>query len=396
MSLREKLEEIKAQAGQKGKADSYKLVLDDLLSKKDASGLRTFVDHIAGEDVPLVISRPLFQFLAEQIPTLSTDDHIAVATCFLDKVNPRVVSFEEQVALVRDNLGNLYESQDEWVLAARALAGIPLDSGIRVIDDHYKASKYLKIAQMFLAGEEGVEAEAYLHRASVLLTNVNDQALKLQYKACYARILDSKRKFLEAGLRYYELSQLDSKVVGEEDLLQALGHAITCAILAPAGPQRSRILATLYKDERSAHLPVFGILEKMFLERILRKEEVEKFEAGLQDHQKAVLSSGSTVLERAVQEHNLLSAGKIYKNITCSELGALLGIGSKEAESIASRMILEQRMKGTIDQVNELIVFSEGDLLLHLDTQIEDICIAASQAADTIITVHPEFYRPSH
>lgn len=33
-------------------------------------------------------------------------------------------------------------------------------------------------------------------------------------KVCYARILDSKRKFLEAALRYYELSQLEKREIG--------------------------------------------------------------------------------------------------------------------------------------------------------------------------------------
>jgi hypothetical protein len=46
--------------------------------------------------------------------------------------------------------------------------------------------------------------------------------------------------------------------------LYALTQAVVCAILAPAGPQRSRSLATLYKDDRTARLPVFPILEKMY------------------------------------------------------------------------------------------------------------------------------------
>jgi hypothetical protein len=51
----------------------------------------------------------------------------------------------------------------------------------------------------------------------------------------------------------------------------ALNNAISCTILAAAGPQRSRMLAQLYKDERSAKLSVFPFLEKVYLERILRK-----------------------------------------------------------------------------------------------------------------------------
>ncbi len=65
-----------------------------------------------------------------------------------------------------------------------------------------------------------------------------------------------------------------TRQVGEDDLEAALTAACTCCILAAAGPQRSRVLANLYKDERSARLPVFPFLQKVYLERILRRDEV--------------------------------------------------------------------------------------------------------------------------
>ena len=40
------------------------------------------------------------------------------------------------------------------------------------------------------------------------------EELELQYKSCYARILDSKRRFLEAATRYYELSQVGGRSAG--------------------------------------------------------------------------------------------------------------------------------------------------------------------------------------
>jgi COP9 signalosome complex subunit 4 len=76
--------------------------------------------------------------------------------------------------------------------------------------------------------------------------------------------------------------------------LQALNAAITCTILGAAGPQRSRMLATLYKaskhahtrprgsvqlchchvsavqDERAEQLPLYPFVERVYLERILR------------------------------------------------------------------------------------------------------------------------------
>ena len=61
--------------------------------------------------------------------------------------------------------------------------------------------------------------------------------------------------------------------------------------------------------------------------------------------------AGSTILDRAVTEHNLLAASKLYNNITFKELGALLQISPDKAEKIASQMITEGRMNGYIDQV---------------------------------------------
>ena len=54
-----------------------------------------------------------------------------------------------------------------------------------------------------------------------------------------------------------------------------------------AGQQRSRMLATLFKDERCQQLPAYSILEKMYLDRIIRRSELHEFEALMQTHQKA-------------------------------------------------------------------------------------------------------------
>ena len=62
--------------------------------------------------------------------------------------------------------------------------------------------------------------------------------------------------------------------------------------------------------------------------------------------------SGWTILERAVTEHNMIAASKLYTNIKFNELGALLQIPPGKAETIASKMISEGRMTGYIDQVS--------------------------------------------
>lgn len=120
------------------------------------------------------------------------------------------------------------------------------------------------------------------------------------------------------------------------------------------------MLATLFKDERCQQLPAYSILEKMYLDRIIKRDELREFEALLQDHQKALTADGSCLLDRAVFEHNLLSASKLYNNITFVELGALLEIPPKKAERIASQMITEGRMNGCIDQIDGIVHF-EGE-----------------------------------
>lgn len=164
--------------------------------------------------------------------------------------------------------------------------------------------------------------------------------------------------------------------------------AITCAVLAPAGPSRSRALASLYRDERASSLSNYNILTKMFLDHIIRPAEVKVFEATLRPHQLAKIAQSSndrlasrmtqedadttmadagiaastrtgpqTVLDRAVMEHNILSCSNIYNNITFSGLGALLDVTPGAAETMARKMIEQGRLRGHIDQVEKLIWF---------------------------------------
>jgi len=135
-------------------------------------------------------------------------------------------------------------------------------------------------------------------------------------------------------------------------------------------------------------LPTYNILSKMFLDHILRPAEVKEFEKTLKPHQLAKIAISSndrlastghhaspgidnepaastrtgptTVLDRAVMEHNLLASSKIYNNITFRGLGALLDLTPGAAETMARKMIEQGRLRGSIDQVDKLIWF-EGN-----------------------------------
>lgn len=63
------------------------------------------------------------------------------------------------------------------------------------------------------------------------------------------------------------------------------------------------------------------MLTKMLMERIIRPEEVGEFEAGLEEHQKATIEGGGTVVERAVREHNVGACGKVSVHSTLTAQG---------------------------------------------------------------------------
>lgn len=247
--------------------------------------------------------------------------------------------------------------------------------------------KYVHIGQLFLEEGDYFEAERHLIKSLNILSDVKDKFLIIRYKGSMARIYEFKQKFIEAASRYYELSHI---INDHEESKQALESAIICSIMAPAGPQRSRQLSMLYKDERSSQLALFPILQKMFIERILNQSEIETFGSLLKDRP-SFINGENSVLENAMREHNLLSASKVYLNISFNELGFLLNVSSLVAEKLASKMISEKRLEGSIDQINALIHFHSTESIRSWDHHIETTCSQINIIVDLISSKNPEF-----
>ncbi|CAB3371365.1 Hypothetical predicted protein [Cloeon dipterum] len=387
---------VNAGGTHKDQAEKYRQILDNILLGQGedlVEGLKAFIEAIVNENVSLVISRQLLTDVCSHLQKLPEEISKNVSHFTLDKVQPRVISFEEQVASIRQHLAEIYEKNQNWRDAANVLVGIPLETGQKQYSVEYKLETYLKIARLYLEDDDPVQAEAFINRASLLQAESKDQQLQILYKVCYARVLDYRRKFIEAAQRYNELSY--KTIIHEDERLTALKNALLCTILASAGQQRSRMLATLFKDERCQTLPAFSILEKMYLDRIIRRSELSEFENLLLAHQKAVVADNygygkggsATILDRAVIEHNLLSASKLYNNITFEELGALLEIHPQMAEKIASQMITEGRMNGYIDQIDSIVHFETRDVLPTWDKQIQSLCYQVNQIIEKVSNV---------
>ncbi|KAI4155341.1 MAG: hypothetical protein L6R39_001263 [Caloplaca ligustica] len=346
---------------QQDKPAKYKRLLDQIVSSTTnpqdlTQDLEAVINSILGDNLGIVTARPLLGAAVESIKSIADLElRIQAGTTALRSLESRVVSFEEQDAQLREMLADAYTLQEEYIEAAKALQGIQLESSQRRIPDGDKVSVWIRICRLYLEEGDTTSAESYLNRAKNLRHKVSDPELVLGFQLSEARILDARRKFLEASQAYHSFSF--STVLDEEERTRALSSAIVCAVLAGAGPQRSRALAKLYKDERAPQVPEFGILEKMFLDRLLSPEEVSKFSESLSPHQLALTSDGSTVLAKAVVEHNLLSVSKLYDNIGVAELASLLGLDAEKAEGYAARMLEQGRIAGSIDQIDGVILF---------------------------------------
>ncbi|ORX55109.1 signalosome subunit 4 [Hesseltinella vesiculosa] len=384
---------------QQDKFDAFHQVLELILTSGDGNGpmqrlttsqmmyLQQYVDAILDEQVGRVNAR---QFLMEFVQLFDTrilqpDSQKQLLMYAINQAQPRVVSFEEPLSLLREKLATIYEQEEEFAEAAKVLQGIALDSGHRTISDEYKLQIYIRIVRLLLEEDDAVPAETYLNRAGLLIPNSQDLLLQMTFKLSQARVLDAKRRFLEACSKYHELSYVSQ--LDEDERLQCLSAAVQCAVLAGAGPQRSRTLATLYKDERTHQLSSFAILEKTYLERVIRPEERSEFATTLKPHHLAQLADRTTVFDRAMIEHNLLAASKLYNNITFQELAALLNVSSEQAESTAAHMITDRRLLGNIDQVDQLITFAS---VSHANPSLTNATALAAQPASQPHTYHVE------
>jgi len=355
---------------------------------------------VVDEKVPLGVSRAvLTEYASVAMGMLVPATQRATAQHALQKMagSGRAVAFEEQITAVRERLAALAESEGDLRAAADQLSQILADSmaahpqqdaaTASLATSENKVALCVHIAELQLRLDNVEAASAAILRASdaALSLGAKPSPAALSYRATYARVLERKGEFQKAAQRYYELSQAPLPDSVRRD---ALEHATTCAILAEAGPERSRMLASLYKDERSQVLGVYAFLQRVYLEHVLRPAEIEAFSRSLQSHQRGSLS-------RAVIQHNLLSASRVYGNITFGELGRLLGISAAEAERVAARMISEHRLVGTIDQIDGIILFGVDDsgsdsTLTEWDHQIEAVCHLANATADNLVAKYPQ------
>ncbi|KAL4786633.1 hypothetical protein BJX76DRAFT_96370 [Aspergillus varians] len=399
------LAEIESSATSQNKLQLYNDLLSETVSTSPepqlADDLIYYLDSVLSEDLSIVAARPILDSFIAFLRKLSSETQVKVGQHAVTLLQSRSTSVEEQDAQIREILADAYEAEEEYIAAARALQGIHIDSSQRLVSDSAKVQLWIRIVRLYLEEDDTTSAEAFLNRIKNLPSKIEDQELKLHFRLSQARIQDARRRFLDASQEYFGVSLAAG--VDESDRLHALAAAIRCAVLAPAGPQRSRTLATLYKDDRATSVEEFGILEKMFLDRLLNPEEVAAFSQRLAPHQLARTADGTTVLDKAVVEHNLVAASKLYENIKTDALGAILGLkasgdltAGEKAEAYAARMVEQGRLSGSIDQIDGIIYFESsttatGRHIRQWDAGVQGLAEGVERVATNIAEGLPKF-----
>lgn len=342
------------------RADAYSKILSSIISaggSELSANLVAYVQSALSDSIGVIHSRPLLSAFVEQYKQLSNNEaKIEAGTEIVDLLSPRIVSYEQQDTDIKFVLADAYEAEEDYTNSAKILQTITLDSSQRNVNEDEKAKVWMRICRCYLEEDDPTNGLTYLNKVKQVIFSVTDQLTRLQFQLSQAKIYDSQRSFLDASTAYLTLS--NEGAIDEEERLQALSAAITTAVLAPAGPARARQLGKIYKDERATDAKEYSILEKIFLDRLLSPSEVSAFAAGLQEHQLAKTSDGSTVLDKAVLEHNLLAISRLYQNITTANLAGLLGVDADRAEAYAAGMIESLRLSGSIDQIAGVIHFN--------------------------------------
>jgi COP9 signalosome complex subunit 4 len=298
----------------------------------------------------------------------------------LDLIASKTLTNEENEYRIRKALAAAYSYMEEPIQAARVLANMHLEQIKDKLGVPTLVEAYVTISDYYLDAMNNADAYSYITKAAQYIDDINDIGIICRYKYCYAQVHDANLKFGQAASLYYELSQKGSVGVPEEETKAFLEKTVICTILAPPGTQRSRLLTMLYKDDRTRITPHYNLLEKMYLERLIKMEEVTNFEEELKPHQKGLTSENYTVLQKAVLEHNILALSKIYTNISFDQLTKLLQITLDKAELLVASMINEGKIKAHISQADRFVYFeAEKEMIQRFNELISNLCEGINQ-----------------
>ena len=314
------------------------------------------------------------------------------------------------------------QQSGDFARAGAVLSQAQLDSPALQLDAVGRARMFLRVAQSHLKAEDEVSADRFIKRCGEGVARLPpgaEPALRLEHAAAAAQLLDGRKKFLEASLKYGEVARLAAAAgYRQGEVVTLLESAVRCVLLAPPGPQRARAMAMLMRDEhigavsvrfaggpraraaparpphalltRTTTCPsrtpqplVHSMLQRMFNECLISAADAAAFEATLPPQCRAVNSEGVTLFADCAVKHNVLAASRVYSSISLEGLGGLLGVPPHAAQRVAARMVAEGKLAARLDQVGGFLDFlprgprdTSAAALLGMDGAIQKVCVA--------------------
>ena len=255
-------------------------LVDELVGCGDVPALNELADALTDDSTPATVARGPLKRLGDALARVSDNsDVITIATRTLERLALRnggaigAAGFDEADYALRLPLYAVYMGEDDPLRAATVLSAARLEGA--AFTDAQRAAGYIKVAQAYLRADDDVNADRFVKRATDPVYRTGDAVMALTLKALTAVVLDAKRRFLEAAVRYLEVVAAGSALVEEVELLKFLQDAATAAILAPAGPQRLRVLGAVLRDSRVTSLDaaVAGMLKHVATGRLIAPDD---------------------------------------------------------------------------------------------------------------------------
>jgi COP9 signalosome complex subunit 4 len=178
-------------------------------------------------------TKAVLAHIAKLLPKLKMSECIEICKLTIDHLKSRINYFNEADGMFKRALGKIYDNKNAAYEAIQVLQTIQYEE-----NDLRKIEDFLLLAELWFDMTDPTNAEMYVNRVAHFMHRTSDKELHMRYKRNQVRVLDSKREFILASQGYYNLSFQEG--LDNEEIESILSLAITCTLLAPAGPRKAR------------------------------------------------------------------------------------------------------------------------------------------------------------
>ncbi|KAI9022826.1 PCI domain-containing protein [Phycomyces nitens] len=191
-----------------------------------------------------------------------------------------------------------------------------------------------------------------------------EKDLKLRYYDLMIQHALHEGQHLNVHKFYKQIYDSEAIKADEHKWKEALQQAILFIILSPYDNEQSDLLHRTYQDPKTADLPVYSELVKLFVtDELMRWPMIEDkygellgntfvFKKGSEDGQKRWKE-----LHHRVIEHNIRVIAKYYTRVSTKRLGQLLDLNEKDAEESLSKLVVSKTIYARIDRMAGIVSF---------------------------------------